>query len=328
MKRPLQRRAAALTAALVVLAPALTACGGEDEVAASASSGSSTDGGIDGLSVTGEVGQAVEARWDGEIAAPAEPAVTTLVEGDGDEVADGDTVSVYLWLGDASTKQVASDGYSQGTPQAIPFDAQLQEPFKQLLDGATYGSRQALVASAGDVFGDAGPDPSLGVGADDTVVVIADLVEKQPESVQPSSDKVEDAPADSQPRVVEEGGVPTGLDFSGLDEPDPTTPVQRVVLEKGDGRAVKPSDTITINYLGATFDADEPFDESFSGDPLTSPLSGLIQGWSIGLDGVKVGSRVLLQIPPGFGYGAQGSGAIPPNATLWFVIDVEDAAAR
>jgi peptidylprolyl isomerase len=37
---------------------------------------------------------------------------------------------------------------------------------------------------------------------------------------------------------------------------------------------------------------------------------------------VKVGSRVLLQIPPAYGYGPQGSGAIPGNATLWFVIDV------
>jgi peptidylprolyl isomerase len=38
---------------------------------------------------------------------------------------------------------------------------------------------------------------------------------------------------------------------------------------------------------------------------------------------VKVGSRVLLQIPPAYGYGADGSGStIPGNATLWFVIDV------
>ena len=86
---------------------------------------------------------------------------------------------------------------------------------------------------------------------------------------------------------------------------------------------MKASDTVTVNYLGATYQAKSPFDESFSGEPLTSALSGLIQGWSIGLTGVKVGSRVLLQIPPAFGYGAQGSGeSIPGNATLWFLIDV------
>ena len=123
--------------------------------------------------------------------------------------------------------------------------------------------------------------------------------------------------------MVEENGNPTGLDFAGLDEPALDTPVQRVILEEGDGAALKASDTVTVNYLGATYDAEAPFDESYSrGEPLTQPLSGLIQGWTIGLTGVKVGSRVLLQIPPAFGYGAQGSGSIPGNATLWFVIDV------
>ena len=43
---------------------------------------------------------------------------------------------------------------------------------------------------------------------------------------------------------------------------------------------------------------------------------------------MKVGSRVLLQIPPAYAYGAQGSGStIPGNATLWFVIDVVKAKA-
>ena len=115
----------------------------------------------------------------------------------------------------------------------------------------------------------------------------------------------------------------TGLDWTGVDEPDLATPVQRVVLKEGDGAAVKASDTVTVNYFGETYQAKEPFDESYSKTPLTSPLSGLIQGWSIGLTGVKVGSRVLLQIPPAYGYGAEGSGdSIPGNSTLWFVIDV------
>ena len=80
---------------------------------------------------------------------------------------------------------------------------------------------------------------------------------------------------------------------------------------------------MTVNYLGETYQAKAPFDESYTKKPLTSGLSSLIPGWTIGLSGVKVGSRVLLQIPPAYGYGADGSGStIPGNATLWFVIDV------
>jgi len=121
-------------------------------------------------------------------------------------------------------------------------------------------------------------------------------------------------------------GEPTALDWSGIAKPSLKTPVQRLVLKKGTGATVKATDTVTVNYLGETYQAKSPFESSFTSTPFTQPLSGLIPGWKIGLTGMKVGSRVLLQIPPAYAYGAQGSGAkIPPNATLWFVIDVVKA---
>ena len=161
----------------------------------------------------------------------------------------------------------------------------------------------------------------------DSLVVVADLVDEQQQAPEPSSDQPEDADPDAQPTVVEEGGQPVGLDFEGLEEPELDEPVQRLVLEEGDGEPVPAGATVTVNYLGSTFDAEAPFDESYSrGEPLVSPLSGLIPGWGIGLEGVPVGSRVLLQIPPFYGYGTQGSPpSIPGNATLWFLIDVVSA---
>jgi peptidylprolyl isomerase len=278
---------------------------------------------VDGISFTGEVGEGLTAEWSSTIEAPAETTVTTVVEGDGDPVAEGDTVSTFLWVGDGSTQQQVFSDYDNGAPESIPYDpAQLDEVFNALLEGQTYGSRVVAVTSASTVFGeepnDLGVDPGAGL------VLVADLVEPQATSPTPTSDEPQDVAPDQQPSVVEEDGTPTGLDFSGIAEPALDAPVQRVVLEEGTGAAVTADDTVTVNYLGTTYGADAPFDESFSrGEPLNSPLSGLIQGWSIGLTGVKVGSRVLLQIPPAFGYGAQGSGeAIPGNATLWFVIDV------
>jgi peptidylprolyl isomerase len=179
------------------------------------------------------------------------------------------------------------------------------------------------VTNATELFGSSASNNQLGVGENDTLVIVADLVEKAAVSPTPADDSAHEASPSTQPTVVEEKGNPTGLDFSGVAEPALDTPVQRVVLKEGTGPAVKASDTVTVNYLGATYQAKSPFDESYSGTPLTSSLSGLVQGWSIGLTGVKVGSRVLLQIPPAYGYGAEGSGStIPGNATLWFVIDV------
>jgi peptidylprolyl isomerase len=318
---------AALSAALLL--PALAACGGSDSSAAdsstkseaSSSTGAAT-GELDGVSFTGDVGKSLEATWKSAIDLPKDTTVTTLVKGDGDPIADGDTVSAYLYVGNGTTKKDVYSDYDQGAAEAIPNTDQLSDVFIQLLSGSTYGSRVAAVTNATELFGQSAGQNQLGVGEKDTVVVVADLVEKQEESPEPSDDKAHDADPSTQPTVVEEDGKPTGLDFSKVDEPELDAPVQRVTLKEGSGAAVKASDTITINYLGATYDAKAPFDESYSKQPLTSALTGLIRGWTIGLTGVKVGSRVLLQIPPAYGYGAQGSGAIPGNATLWFVIDV------
>ena len=319
----------------MLLIPSLAACGddGNDSDSASESSSEASESSdsaatageqLEEVTFEGEVGEELTATWNDTAAAPDETTVTTVVKGEGDEVADGDTVMTYLWVGNGTSKEQVFSDYDNGAPEAIPYSDQLDEVFRSLLEGQTYGSRVVAVTNPAAVFGDQVEGNSLGVEATDGLVIVADLVEKQEASPTPTDDTAQDATPDAQPTVVEEGGNPTGLDFSGLEEPALDTPVQRLVLEEGTGAAVKETDTLVVNYLGATFDADAPFDESFStGEPLTSPLSGLIPGWTIGLTGVKVGSRVLLQIPPAFGYGAEGSGAaIPGNSTLWFVIDV------
>ena len=332
MLRRLRRPAAALCAVLLV--PALAACGSDSDKgsdtaskpksseSASASDDASAAGELKEVSFSGEVGEGLTATWNSEVKAPESTTVTTLVTGTGDKIATGDTVSAYLYLGDGTTQQDAYNDYTNGSPQSIPIDDQLGEVFTQLLADATYGSRVVAVTSATELFGEAGNE-QMGIGATDSLVLVADLVEKAAVAPTPADDTAHDAEPDTQPKVVAEGDKVTGLDWTGIDEPALDTPVQRVVLKEGTGAAVKASDTVTVNYLGEVYQGESPFDESYSKEPLTSPLSGLIQGWSIGLTGVKVGSRVLLQIPPAFGYGAEGSGAdIPGNSTLWFVIDV------
>jgi peptidylprolyl isomerase len=321
------RFAAFLASALLVTS--LAACGNEGSSAADdsdttsqESEGGAASGELDEVSFSGDVGESLKATWSSAIDLPESTTVTTLVEGDGEAVGDGDTVSTYLYVGNGSTQKDLFSDYDNGAPEAIPNTEQAGAVFTELFSGATYGSRVVAVTTPQELFGENVEGNQLGIGVEDTVVIVADLVEKQEESPEPQDDTAQDADPDAQPTIVEKDGKPTGLDFTGLEEPSLDTPVQRLVLEEGTGAEVKASDTVEVNYLGSTYDADAPFDESFSGEPLTSPLSGLIKGWSIGLTGVKVGSRVLLQIPPAFGYGSQGSGSIPANATLWFVIDV------
>jgi peptidylprolyl isomerase len=84
--------------------------------------------------------------------------------------------------------------------------------------------------------------------------------------------------------------------------------------------------TLTVDYLGQVYEGKKPFDESFSKEPAEFALNQVVQGWTIGLSGVKVGSRVLLAIPPDLGYGEQAQPNIPANSTLYFVVDIRSAS--
>ncbi len=324
--RPVLRRTRPALALAALLVPALVACGSDsgDEPDSGSDAGTSVEG-LDGITFTGEVGESLSLEWDEdvELTKPEESEVSTVVEGDGEEIEAGDVVMAYLYVADGSSQEAVYDDYRNGAAQTLPNDEQVGELLLEVMDGATYGSRVVALTSADGLFDGNVENNPLGLGEDDPVLLVADLVEEQQVSPMPASEEAEDTTADSQPAIVSEGGDPVAMDFDGVEEPALDTPVQRLVIEEGDGRPVKTSDTLTVDYLGSTYDADAPFDGSFSrGEPLVSPLSGLIRGWSIGLEGVPVGSRVLLQIPPAFGYGSQGSGSIPPNATLWFLIDV------
>lgn len=97
------------------------------------------------------------------------------------------------------------------------------------------------------------------------------------------------------------------------------------VLKQGDGAVVAATDSINSSYFGWLPDG-KIFDSSkkIGNDdaPITFSLSGVIPGWTEGLTGVKVGSIVKLTIPAEKGYGAQGSGTIPANSPLQFIVEI------
>jgi peptidylprolyl isomerase len=109
--------------------------------------------------------------------------------------------------------------------------------------------------------------------------------------------------------------------------PDSVGLLSQETLKTGSGATVKPTDTVTVRYLGQLWPDGATFDSNYSAKkPLDIPLGQTIQGWQQGLAGKTVGSRVVLAIPSDLGYGeagsTQGSVAIPPNADLVFVVDI------
>jgi peptidylprolyl isomerase len=96
-------------------------------------------------------------------------------------------------------------------------------------------------------------------------------------------------------------------------------------LIQGTGAAVTSGQSVTVNYVGISRTTGEEFDSSWSRDqPFTFVIGsgGVIQGWSQGLLGVAVGSRVELDIPSELAYGDQGR--VPGD--LIFIVDVLSAS--
>jgi FKBP-type peptidyl-prolyl cis-trans isomerase FkpA len=95
----------------------------------------------------------------------------------------------------------------------------------------------------------------------------------------------------------------------------------------GSGAEATAGQEVTVHYTGWLTNGDK-FDSSKDrDDPFVFPLGGgrVIRGWDEGVQGMKVGGKRKLTIPPDLGYGARGAGGvIPPNATLVFEVELLD----
>ena len=93
----------------------------------------------------------------------------------------------------------------------------------------------------------------------------------------------------------------------------------------GSGAEASAGQEVTVHYTG-WLTSGEKFDSSKDrDDPFVFPLGGgrVIRGWDEGVQGMKVGGKRKLTIPHDLGYGARGAGgAIPPNATLVFEVEL------
>ena len=107
--------------------------------------------------------------------------------------------------------------------------------------------------------------------------------------------------------------------------PKETLPSGVVVerIKEGTGAMPRASDTVTVHYRGTLADGAE-FDSSYKrGQPASFPLGRVIPCWTEGVQKLKVGGKAKLTCPGATAYGARGvPGAIPPNATLTFEVEL------
>lgn len=140
------------------------------------------------------------------------------------------------------------------------------------------------------------------------------------------SDSGDSTTGDTGVTVTGEPGEKPTLE---IPDAEPSSELEVEVIEEGDGAEVGTDDFVVAHYLGQTWEPVDGeaniFDNSYDRKEASGfSLNGVIEGWKEGLTGQKVGSRVLLSIPPDQGYGDQDSGSIPANSTLVFVVDLVD----
>lgn len=136
------------------------------------------------------------------------------------------------------------------------------------------------------------------------------------------------APKQAKPEASKKAKPAGGKTKPAVTVPSGPPPKQLEVrdIEVGSGATAKAGDVVSVQYVGVGYGSGEEFDASWDrGEPYPFQLGAgmVIPGWEQGVEGMKVGGRRELIIPPELAYGEAGSPpAIGPNETLIFVIDL------
>ncbi|MGM7697240.1 FKBP-type peptidyl-prolyl cis-trans isomerase [Microbacterium sp. A84] len=254
----------------------------------------------EGVSIDGDFGTASTATFElGQKVDEAQR--TVLSDGDGAKISEGDYVSYALSAFDGETgDRIGDAGYVGGEllPVALTADA----PLGQLIGCASVGSRLSIVFPTTEQ-----------AAAQFYILDVLDIVS--------AAWGEEQAPVEGMPIVtLDEDGAPT------VEIPDAAAPteLQISVLKEGDGVAVEDGDTTLLQYHGVGWDSGEVFDSSWAnGAPISSEGNGYVPGFVQALAGQKVGSQVLVVIPPALAYGeGEVNDADLKGQTLVFVIDI------
>ncbi|MFM7030443.1 MAG: FKBP-type peptidyl-prolyl cis-trans isomerase [Micrococcales bacterium] len=248
-----------------------------------------------------------------------------LTPGSGPLFGGGQQAKIEYEILDAATKKVLSGSAWDGSnPVTQVFAANANKSGIDLcraLSGARPGSIVAFLADSKTSHGNKA-DAANGIGAKDSLLFIFKVAKvwlpKAIGDAQPGRDGF--------PQVVSNAkGVP-GITMANWDASAAPSTFQNEVLIKGHGAVLKENDTVTVHYSGFIWSASKTkFDSSWdNGSPATFQLKkgALIPGFIKALVGQTVGSRVVAILPPADGYGATGSGSIPGNSTLIFVVDI------
>lgn len=249
-------------------------------------------------------------------------AVKTVIAGSGKTVAENDYIQAnclgQIW----DSAKVLLNTYDTKKPLFTQLaQGGTIDGWRYALTGKKTGSRVLFSVPPTWAFGKDG-DADTGIKGTDTLVFVFDI---QDTFNAKSSAKGKDVPQDDA--AVPKVGTNTDGKAPSIEIPksDPPTKLVSNYVIEGDGPKLAADDTVLVQYKGVVWDTGKEFDSSYSRSSLTSfSLQQVVKGWAQGLTGKKVGSRVVIVVPPSLGYGdspPSGSG-IEKDSTMVFSVDI------
>ncbi|MEU6808674.1 FKBP-type peptidyl-prolyl cis-trans isomerase [Streptomyces sp. NPDC046831] len=249
-------------------------------------------------------------------------AVKTVIAGGGRTVAENDYLQAH-YLGQIwDTGKVFDNSYDRRTPLLIQLSqGQIIDGWRYALTGRKAGSRVEFSVPPAWGYGTQG-NAQVGIKGTDTLVFVVDVLDTFNSKSSAKGKKVPQNDA-ALPKV----GTNTDGKAPSVEVPKKAAPTKLVAtyVIEGDGEEVAADNTVLVQYKGLVWDTGKEFDSTYARGMLTSfSLQQVVKGWSQGLTGKKVGSRVLIVIPPALGYGDNPppNSGIPKGATLVFTVDL------
>lgn len=254
---------------------------------------------------------------------------STLIEGDGEQVKEGDTVTAQFTIFKGSDGSVL-----QSQPSTLAIDEESLLPWAlQTVGCAAVGDRVVAVSPVSDILGEGG-GAAYGLEESDSLVLVFDVTETGETPAAPGtldpSELLSKAEGEAQPVPeglpsveLAEDGSPTITMPDGVDAPAELTVT---TLIKGAGEVVEDGDRVYVHYRGVIWRTGEEFDSSWSrGAPTDFTTDGVIGGFQQALVGQTVGSQVMSIVPAeDGGYGADGLVGMGHEAddVMVFVLDI------
>jgi FKBP-type peptidyl-prolyl cis-trans isomerase len=277
------------------------------------------------VSVSGAFGKAPVVKIPAS-AASGKLAVSTAIKGTGAAVPSGDNVlanlAIYKWSG--KTHKLLESTFT-AFPAVVPAEIGLKG-LASAIKGQKIGSRILAVLPPKYGYGTTG-NSNLGVTKTDTTVWVIDLIKPFAPTASATGTSVSSG-GGTLPTVKQAAGVAPVITV-------PKTAAPKALVTKtliqGTGPVVTAKQTVVAQYVasiwrtGAVFNSTWPSSTS-AGLPFSFVMggNGVIPGFQKGLTGVRIGSRVMIVIPPSLGYGSAGQSSvgIKGTDTLVFVVDV------